>query len=128
AQKEGNALTAASGMPMVQFSLTAMLDLMSSDPDADGLGITDIVRLMCHAPATLLGIDRRGYLREGYHADLTIVRPLPLPGHRVTDADVVSRCGWTPLNGRTLGWEVVRTVVNGDTGPQPLRFNADGDA
>ena len=128
AQKEGNALTAASGMPMVQFSLTAMLDLMSSDPDADGLGITDIVRLMCHAPATLLGIDRRGYLREGYHADLTIVRPLPLPGRRVTDADVVSRCGWTPLDGRTLGWEVVRTVVNGDTGPQPLRFNADGDA
>lgn len=123
AQKQGNALTAASGMPMVQFSLPAMLDLMSTDPDAEGLGIADIVRLMCHAPATLLGIDRRGYLREGYHADLTIVRPLPLPGHRVTDAEVVSRCGWTPLDGRTLGWQVVRTVVNGDTGAQPLRFN-----
>lgn len=127
-QKQGNALTAASGMPMVQFSLPAMLDLMSSDPDAEGLGITDIVRLMCHAPATLLGIDRRGYLREGYHADLTIVRPLPLPGHRVTDTEVVSRCGWTPLDGRTLGWEVVRTLVNGDTGPQPLRFDATGNA
>ena len=128
AQKQGNALTAASGMPMVQFSLPAMLDLMSSDPDAEELGIADIVRLMCHTPATLLGIDRRGYLREGYYADLTIIRPLPLPGHRVTDAEVVSRCGWTPLDGRTLGWEVVRTLVNGDTGPQPLRFNADVNA
>ncbi|MDE6037348.1 MAG: amidohydrolase family protein, partial [Duncaniella sp.] len=121
-QKQGNALTAASGMPMVQFSLTAMLDLMSSDPEAEGVDIARIVRLMCHAPASLLGIDRRGYLREGYYADLAIVRPLPMPGHRVTDSEVVSRCGWTPLDGRTLGWEVVDTIVNGGTGPRPLAF------
>ncbi|MDE6065959.1 MAG: amidohydrolase family protein, partial [Duncaniella sp.] len=109
-------------MPMVQFSLTAMLDLMSSDPEAEGVDIARIVRLMCHAPASLLGIDRRGYLREGYYADLAIVRPLPMPGHRVTDSEVVSRCGWTPLDGRTLGWEVVDTIVNGGTGPRPLAF------
>ena len=121
-QKQGNALTAASGMPMVQFSLTAMLDLMSSDPEAEGVDIARIVRLMCHAPASLLGIDRRGYLREGYYADLAIVRPLPMPGHRVTDSEVASRCGWTPLDGRTLGWEVVDTIVNGGTGPRPLAF------
>ena len=121
-QKQGNALTAASGMPMVQFSLTAMLDLMSSDPEAEGVDIARIVRLMCHAPASLLGIDRRGYLREGYYADLAIVRPLPMPGHRVTDSEVVSRCGWTPLDGRSLGWEVVDTIVNGGTGPRPLAF------
>ena len=121
-QKQGNALTAASGMPMVQFSLTAMLDLMSSDPEAEGVDIARIVRLMCHAPASLLGIDRRGYLREGYYADLAIVRPLLMPGHRVTDSEVVSRCGWTPLDGRTLGWEVVDTIVNGGTGPRPLAF------
>ena len=123
AQKPGNALTAASGMPMVQFSLPAMLDIMSSDPDAEGIDIARIVRLMCHAPASLLGIDRRGYLREGYYADLAIVRPLPLSGHRITDAEVVSRCGWTPLDSRTIGWEVSRTVVNGDCGARPLRFN-----
>ena len=46
-----------------------------------------------------------------------------MPGHRVTDADVLSRCGWTPLAGRTLTWQVDRTVVNGDTGAQPLTFN-----
>ena len=123
AQKEGNAVTAASGMPMVQYSLPAMLDLMSSDPDAEGLDIARIAELMCHAPARLLDIDRRGYLREGYHADLAIVAPVEMPGRRVTDADVKSRCGWTPLAGRSLSWEVKRTVVNGDTGPQPLTFN-----
>lgn len=124
AQKEGNALTAASGMPMVQFSLPAMLDLISSDPEAEGLDIGQVVRLMCHNPADILGIDRRGYLREGYYADLAIVARIPLPGRRVTDADVVSRCGWTPLDGHTLTWEVKRTVVNGDTGAAPLSFNA----
>ena len=124
AQKEGNALTAASGMPMVQFSLPAMLDLASSDPDAEGLDIARIVELMCHAPARLLDIDRRGYLREGYYADLVIVAPVAMPGRRITDADVVSRCGWTPLDGRTLGWEVRRTLVNGGNGPGPLSFRA----
>ena len=123
AQKEGNAVTAASGMPMVQFSLPAMLDLMTSDPDAEGIDITRIAELMCHAPARLLDIDRRGFLREGYYADLAIVSPVAMPGHRVTDADVLSRCGWTPLAGRTLTWQVDRTVVNGDTGAQPLTFN-----
>lgn len=122
AQKEGNALTAASGMPMVQFSLPAMLDLASSDPDAEGVDIARIVELMCHAPARLLDIDRRGYLREGYYADLAIVAPMAMPGRRITDADVVSRCGWTPLDGRTLGWEVRRTLVNGGNGPRPLSF------
>lgn len=124
AQKEGNALTAASGMPMVQFSLPAMLDLASSDPDAEGVDIARIVELMCHAPARLLDIDRRGYLREGYYADLTIVAPVAMPGRRITDAHVVSRCGWTPLDGRTLGWEVRRTLVNGGNGPKPLAFRA----
>lgn len=121
-QKEGNALTAASGMPMVQFSLPAMLDLVSSDPDAQGIGVEQIVELMCHAPARIFGIERRGFLREGYHADLTIVEPLPLPGHRVTDGDVLSRCGWTPLAGRALTWRVIETVVNGGNAPEPLRF------
>lgn len=124
AQKEGNAVTAASGMPMVQFSLPAMLDLMSSDPDAEGfIDIAQVAELMCHAPARLLDIDRRGYLREGYYADLAIVKPVAMPGHRITDAEVVSRCGWTPLNGRPLTWQVTRTVVNGDTGARPLEFN-----
>lgn len=122
-QKEGNAVTAASGMPMVQFSLPAMLDLMTSDPAAEGIDIAQIAELMCHAPARLLDIDRRGYLREGYYADLVIVAPAGMAGHRVTDGEVKSRCAWTPLAGRSLSWQVVRTMVNGDTGPRALTFN-----
>lgn len=123
-QKEGNALTAASGMPMVQFSLPVMLDLIDEDPEADGLGITDVVRLMCHAPAEIFGIRGRGYIRPGYAADLVIVERVPLPAPAVTDSDVVSKCGWTPLEGRTLSYRVKRTMVNGDTGAQPLEFAA----
>ncbi|MDE6370877.1 MAG: amidohydrolase family protein [Duncaniella sp.] len=122
-QKQGDAVTAASGMPMVQFSLPAMLDLITSDPQAEGIDITRIVTLMCHAPASIFGIDRRGYLRPGYYADITRVRRLPLPGHRITDADVLSRCGWTPLDGSVISWQVIDTVVNGGTGPMPLVFN-----
>ena len=122
AQKEGNALTAASGMPMVQFSLPAVLDLITSDPAAEGIDIAQVARLMCHAPADLFGIDRRGYLREGYYADLVIVDHAPLSCRRISDTDTVSRCGWTPLAGRTLSWTVRRTIVNGGTGAKPLLF------
>lgn len=124
AQKEGDALTAASGMPMAQYSLPAMLDLIDSDPDAEGtVGIARLVDLMCHAPARIFGIDRRGFIRPGFYADLVIVDRAPMPGHLVDAADIRSRCGWSPLEGRRLGFRVKRTVVNGDTGPMPLRFN-----
>lgn len=121
-QKQGDAVSAASGMPMIQFSLPAMLDLITSDPQAEGIDIPRIVSLMCHAPASIFGIDRRGYLRPGYYADITRVRHLPLPGRRITDADVISRCGWTPLDNTVLSWQVIDTVVNGGTGPMPLVF------
>lgn len=106
-QKMGDALTAASGMPMVQFSLPAMLDLVVSDPEAEGLvDVARVVELMCHAPARIFGIERRGFIRPGYYADLVLAERLPLPGHKVTDADVAGRCGWTPLAGRSLAWRV----------------------
>ena len=107
AHKEGNALTAASGMPMVQFSLAAMLDLIGSDPEAEeSLTPARVAELMCHAPARIFGVSRRGFLRRGFFADLVLARPLGLPGRKVTDADVVSKCGWTPLDGRPLTWQV----------------------
>ncbi len=81
-QKEGDALTAASGMPMIQYSLPAMLDLIDNDPDAEGIGIERVVELMCHAPARIFGIEKRGFIRPGYAADLVMVEKLPLPGDR----------------------------------------------
>lgn len=112
AQKEGDALTAASGMPMVQFSLRAMLELADSEPELEGMGVERIVELMCHHPATLLGIDRRGFIRPGYYADLVLVGN---SGGKVTDSDVISRCAWTPLSGMSLGHDIRLTLVNGET-------------
>lgn len=138
AQKEGDALTAASGMPMVQFSLRAMLELLDTDPELESVGPERIVELMSHNPARLLGIDRRGFIREGYYADLVVLNP-DNPSDRpvkVTDSDVAGRCGWTPLAGMCLSRKIRMTMVNGipaysegifaEPHGQPLRFDGAG--
>ena len=104
-EKEGG-LKAMSGMPMVQFSLPAVLSLV----DEGVLSIERAVELMCHNPARLYHIKERGFIREGYHADLVLVRRKPWT---VTKDCIESRCGWSPLEGRTLGWQVEKTWVNG---------------
>jgi len=126
-EKQGGCRKAASGMPMVQFSLPAMLTLASQGV----LPIERVVELMCHAPARLFGIEQRGFLRPGYWADLVLVRP---QSWQVTSDIVESLCGWSPLEGQELTWRVERTWVNGqqvwngkhaDTAilGQPLRFS-----
>ena len=107
-EKQGGCIKAASGMPMLQFSLAAMLELAHQGV----LTQEAVVEKMAHAPATLFGIEGRGFLRKGYFADVAIVKPMP-DGYVVTDADVISRCGWTPLNGATLHHKVARTYVGG---------------
>lgn len=117
-EKQGGCLRAMSGMPMVQFSLASMLGLV----DEGVLTLERMVQLMCHNPATLLRIDRRGYLRRGYHADLVLVRP-----HRpwtVTRECIESKCGWSPRLGDTLSWQVERTWVNGQLVWDGQRVNA----
>lgn len=106
-EKEGGALKAASGGPLVQFSLPLMLEMAHN-----GLfTIETVVEKMCHAPARLFNIDRRGYIRPGYYADLVVVNPNT--AYIVTDDIVLSRCGWTPLIGETLHNKVLATYVNG---------------
>lgn len=106
-EKRGGCRRAASGMPMLQFSLAAMLTLA----DEGVLGVERVVELMAHRPARLFGVRGRGFLRPGYKADIAVVRP----GSEwtVTDGSVRSKCGWTPLAGRKLGWKVVHTFCNG---------------
>jgi dihydroorotase len=128
-EKEGGALKAASGGPLVQFSLPLMLEMAHN-----GLfTVETVVEKMCHAPARLFNIDRRGYIRPGYFADLVVVNPNT--AYIVSDDMVLSRCGWTPINGETLHNKVLATYVNGhkvyDNGKidashkgQPLKFNA----
>ncbi|MGN0214500.1 MAG: dihydroorotase [Muribaculaceae bacterium] len=108
-EKEGGALKAASGMPLVQYSLMAMLEMAR-----DGVfSPAQVVDKMCHAPAKLYRVAGRGFLRSGYYADVVIVHCSD-EGHIVSDADVVSRCAWTPFVGVNLHYSVKRTYVNGE--------------
>ena len=100
--------TCPSGMPLVQFSLVAMLELARQGH----FTIERVVEAMCHAPARLFGIERRGFIAPGYYADLTLVAPDDA-GHTITDADVLSPCGWTPLTGFTTHHRIVTTLLNG---------------
>ncbi len=105
-EKTGGAAKALSGMPMVQFSLPAMLTLA----DEGWLSRPQVAQLMCHNQATLFGVSGRGFIRKGYKADITIVKRRQW---QVTDSCVKSKCGWTPLCGRTLNWQVAATMCNG---------------
>lgn len=108
-QKEGGCCRAASGMPMVQFSLVAMLELV----DQRVLSIERLVELMAHNPARLFGVCQRGFLRPGYRADLVVVRPHS--PWTVTAETVLSKCGWSPVEGHNYQWRVERTLCNGHT-------------
>ena len=108
-QKEGGCAKAASGMPMVQFSLVTMLELV----DQGILSLERLVELMCHHPATLFGVRHRGFLREGYQADIVLVRPNT--GWTVTKELILSKCGWSPMEGHMYLWRVERTLCNGHT-------------
>lgn len=105
--KMGGCAKAASGMPIIQFSLVSMLELV----DKGVLTLERMVQLMCHNPAELLQIENRGYLREGYKADIVMVRPhVPWT---LTPNRIQSKCNWSPLEGHVFHWRVERTFCNG---------------
>lgn len=106
-EKQGSCLKAASGGPLVQFSLQTMLELASRGH----FSREKVVEKMCHAPATLFGLERRGYLREGYYADVTIVDPSK--PYTVTADKILSRCGWSPFEGHTFPSTITHTLVGG---------------
>ncbi|MDD6006210.1 MAG: dihydroorotase [Bacteroidales bacterium] len=127
-EKQGGALTAASGSPYVQFSLIMMLELVRQGV----FSTVTVVEKMCHAPAMLYNIDRRGILRPGYYADIVLIDTNTR--HSVTKEDVLSKCGWSPLEGTTFHSRVVKTFVNGkciysdgvvadNLASHPLKFN-----
>lgn len=108
AEKEGSCLKAASGGPMVQHSLVAMLELSKQGV----FKIEAVVEKMCHAPADLFRIKKRGYIREGYYADLVLVDPKQ--EWTVAPDNILYKCGWSPLEGQRFSHRVVMTFVNGD--------------
>lgn len=108
-EKKGGALKAASGMPMIQFSLVSMLELS----DEGVLPIERIPDLMSHHPAQLFHVEKRGFIRPGYYADLVLVDPNA--NWQVKKGRYYTKCGWTPMDERVFKWRVRRTMVNGIT-------------
>ncbi len=106
-EKEGSCLTAASGGPLVQHALVAMLQLVRQGI----LSLETVVEKMCHAPARLFRIEQRGFIREGYFADLCLVNPNKK--WTVTSDNILSKCGWSPFEGISFDTEVQCTWVNG---------------
>ena len=105
--KQGGCAKAASGMPMVQFSLVSMLELV----DKGVLSIERMVEVMSHHPAKLFHVDKRGFLRPGYQADIVIVRPHT--AWTVQKEIIQSKCGWSPMEGHEYQWQVEQTICNG---------------
>ncbi len=118
-EKQGGCASAASGMPVLPYSLPVMLELY----DNGVISISDIVRTMCHNPARLFDIADRGFIRKGYKADLALVRRNDSM-QTVHDTDVPSRCSWSPFSGHRFGWLVSDTWVNGHHVFHEGNFNA----
>lgn len=106
-EKEGGALAAASGGPLVQHSLQMMMQLVSQNIFTK----EQVVEKMCHAPAKLFGIKERGYIRKGYFADLVLINPNKK--YSVSSYNIRYKCGWSPLEGETLSSSIETTILNG---------------
>lgn len=106
-EKEGSCLKAASGGPLVQHSLVVMLELAKEGR----FTYEKVVDKMAHKPAELFHIDRRGYIRPGYYADLVLVDPDKT--WTDTKEGLLYRCGWSPFEGYTFHHSVWKTFVNG---------------
>lgn len=106
-EKSNSYLQSPSGGPLVQHSLVAMLELASQNL----ISVEKVIEKMCHAPADLFEIEQRGYIREGYFADLVLVDPQS--PWQVNKDNILYKCGWSPFEGNTFGAKVTHTLVNG---------------
>ncbi len=100
-------IKAPSGGPLVQHSLVAMLEMSLQGK----IEITEVIRRMCHIPADLFKVDRRGYLREGFYADMVLVDPVT--AWTVAPENILYKCGWSPFEGTSFHHRVESTFVNG---------------
>ena len=109
--------TAKSGFPSIQHNFVLMADNFKRN----NLSIADLVRLICHNPALLYHIDRRGFIREGYFADLVIVDTEA--NELITNENVHYKCGWTPYDEIATHTKVTHTFVNGNLVYENGRFD-----
>lgn len=107
AEKNNVYTKSASGGPLIQHSLLAMLDFYKKQE----ISLTQIVKKMCHAPADLFAVKQRGYLQEGFFADVVIVNPNKQTP--VTNENVLYACKWSPFEGHTFSHAIEYTILNG---------------
>lgn len=122
--EEKNAIytLAPSGGPLVQHALPAMLEYYQ----AGRISLEKIVEKMCHNPAKLFQVQKRGFIREGYYADLAVV-DLNDPW-RVTKDNIAYKCGWSPFEGNTFRSKITHTFVNGHLAYENGRFSEERNA
>jgi dihydroorotase len=107
AEKDKPYLESSSGAPFVQHSLVAMLEFRRQGK----ISLEKVVEKMCHSPATVYRIRNRGFIREGYFADLVMVDPAS--SWTVDRSNLLYKCGWSPLEGQKFSSRVTHTFVNG---------------
>ncbi|MFC0778142.1 dihydroorotase [Flavobacterium sp. HJSW_4] len=107
-EKMQSYLNAPSGGPLVQHAVVAMFEAHHQGK----ITVEKIVEKMCHNPAKIFKIEKRGFIREGYHADLVIVNP-SLPWS-VKSENILYKCGWSPFEGYTFKSRITHTFVNGE--------------
>lgn len=116
-EKQGSCLKAASGGPLIQHSLVAMLELAK-----EGIFTYEkVIDKMAHKPAELFHIDRRGYIRPDYYADLVLIDPQKT--WTVSPENILSKCGWSPFEGYTFHHAIDTTFVNGQIVYQEGKVN-----
>ena len=106
-EKNQSYFKSPSGGPLVQHSLVAMLEMSRNGK----ISLEKVVEKMCHAPADLFGIEKRGYIRKGYKADLVVV---DAARWTVSKENIQSKCGWSPFEGESFYYFVNQTFVNGN--------------
>ena len=116
-EKQNVYTKAPSGGPLVQHALVAMMEAYHNGK----IGIEKIVQKMCHNPAILFQVEKRGYIREGYFADLVIVNPNN--PWTVTKDNIMYKCGWSPFEGATFKSRITHTFVNGNIACEGFNLN-----
>lgn len=106
-EKQNNYFSAPSGGPLVQHALVAALQMA----DKRSIDWTRIIDKMCHAPADLFEVKERGYIKEGYYADLVLVKKSLW---KVTKENLLYKCQWSPFEGTTFDYAIDTTIVNGN--------------
>ena len=107
-EKSNSYFKAPSGGPLLQHSLVAMLEMVKTGT----FSYEKVIEKMCHLPAVLFNVKKRGFIREGYQADLVLVDPQN--SWEVSPANILYKCGWSPFEGQVFHHKVVKTFVNGN--------------